>query len=203
MEQPQVTKQETEEIIHLANKILLDSVEGDFVEFGCYKGDTSVLLHEAIIKYKKAHGRAPSDYPLLWLYDSFSGLPPKTSEDVSAAGDQFKAGELFVSKREVVERLRKLGFQRDFVIKGFFEELDAVRDLPASIAFAFLDGDFYSSIKTSLELVIPKLSRGGIIVVHDYNNPELPGSSRAVDEFLQSHPEFKLTQKYTLAVLTR
>ncbi len=203
MEQPQVTKQETEEIIHLSNKILLDLVEGDFVEFGCYKGDTSVLLHEAIVKYKKAHGRRPSNFPLLWLYDSFSGLPPKTSEDVSAAGDQFKAGELFVSKREVVERLKKLGFQRDFIIKGFFEELDAASDLPASISFAFLDGDFYSSIKTSLELVVPKLSRGGIIVVHDYNNPELPGSSRAVDEFLKSRPEFKLIQKYTLAILTR
>ena len=44
MEQPQVSQVETAEIIHLANKILLDAIEGDFVELGCYKGDTSVLL---------------------------------------------------------------------------------------------------------------------------------------------------------------
>jgi len=203
MEKPQVTKAETEEIIRIANKVLLDKIEGDFVEFGCYKGDTSVLLHEAIVDYKKAHRRRPSDFPILWLYDSFAGLPPKSSEDASAAGDQFKKGELFVSKREVIERLSKLGFQRDFVIKAFFEELDVSSDLPAMISFAFLDGDFYNSIKTSLRLVTPKLNKAGVIVVHDYNNPELPGATRAVDEFLRAHPEFKLMQKHTLAILSR
>ena len=56
--------------------------------------------------------------------------------------------------------------------------------MPEKIAFAFLDGDFYESIKDSLRLVIPKMSRDGVIIVHDYTNLALPGVKRAVDECL-------------------
>ena len=189
----QVSKQETAEILRIAEQAL--GVTGDFVELGCYKGETSLLL----AKLLKSH----SSEKKLWLYDSFAGLPPKTREDISVAGDQFKAGELFVSKREVVEKFKRAGLRIPIIKKAFFEELNPSSDLPINIAFAFCDGDLYASIKTSLRLVLPKLSKDGIIIVHDYNNPELPGSSRAVDEFLRAHPEFKLTQKHTLAILTR
>ena len=189
----QVSKQETEEILRLAEQSL--GVAGDFVELGCYKGETSLLLARLL----KSHN---SDKKL-WLYDSFAGLPEKSREDFSVAGEQFKAGELFVSKREVVEKFKRSGLPFPIIKKAFFEDLDPSNDLPSNIAFAFCDGDLYSSIKTSLRLVLPKLSDGGIIVVHDYNNPELPGSSRAVDEFLRTHPDFRLVQKHTLAILTR
>ncbi|MBR3319311.1 class I SAM-dependent methyltransferase [Candidatus Saccharibacteria bacterium] len=189
----QVSSQETTEILRLAEQAL--GVTGDFVELGCYKGDTSLLL----AKLLKNHGSEKK----LWLYDSFAGLPPKTKEDVSVAGDQFKAGELFVSKREVVEKFKRAGLRIPIIKKAFFEALSPEADLPEAVAFAFCDGDLYASIKTSLRLVLPKLAKEGIIIIHDYNNPELPGSSRAVDEFLRAHPEFKLTQKHTLAILTR
>ena len=189
----QVTKQETEEILRLAEKAL--SAAGDFVELGCYKGETSLLLARLL----KAH----SSDKRLWLYDSFAGLPEKTVEDASTAGEQFKAGELFVSKREVVEKFKRSGLPFPVIKKGFFEDLDPAADLPSTVAFAFCDGDLYGSIKTSLKLVVPKLADGGIVVVHDYNNPELPGSSRAVDEFLRAHADFRLAQKHTLAILTR
>lgn len=188
----QVTKQETEEILRLAEKAL--SAAGDFVELGCYKGETSLLLARLLKAYD-------SD-KRLWLYDSFAGLPEKTVEDASTAGEQFKAGELFVSKREVVEKFKRSGLPFPVIKKGFFEDLDPATDLPSNVAFAFCDGDLYGSIKTSLKLIVPKLADGGIVVVHDYNNPELPGSSRAVDEFLRAHTDFRLAQKHTLAILT-
>lgn len=188
----QVSKQETEEILRLAEKSL--SATGDFVELGCYKGETSLLLARLL--------KSCNSDKKLWLYDSFAGLPEKTVEDASTAGEQFKAGELFVSKREVVEKFKRSGLPFPIIKKAFFEDLNPVSDLPLRIAFAFCDGDLYGSIKTSLQLVLPKLADDGIIIVHDYNNPELPGSSRAVDEFLRAHPDFRLTQKYTLAILT-
>ena len=187
----QVSAQETAEILRLAEQAL--GVEGDFVELGCYKGDTSILLAKLLKKSDKK----------LWLYDSFAGLPEKTREDQSSAGDQFKKGELFVSKREVFEKFKRANLRVPIIKKAFFEDLDPETDLPETISFAFCDGDLYASIKTSLRLVLPKLTPNGIIIVHDYNNPELPGSSRAVDEFLRAHPEFKLTQKHTLAILAR
>ena len=188
----QVTKLETEELLRLAEHSL--GIAGDFVELGCYKGDTSILLARLL---------KTQDDKKLWLYDSFAGLPEKSREDFSVAGDQFKAGELFVTKREVVLKFKRTGLRVPIIKKAFFEDLNPATDLPEEISFAFLDGDLYGSIKTSLKLVFPKLNQKGIIVVHDYNNPELPGSAKAVDEFLRQNPQFKLRQKYTLAILSR
>ena len=139
----------------------------------------------------------------LWIYDSFEGLPEKSPEDASSAGDAFKKGELFVSKREVVERFRRLNLSLPVVKKAFFENLDPASDLPRRIAFAFLDGDLYSSIKVSLRLVIPNFDEKGIILVHDYNNPSLPGVARAVDEFLKTYSDFSLSTRFSLAILSR
>lgn len=186
----QVTPQETTEILRQAERALL--VEGDFVELGCYKGYTSVLLGKLLAKTEKR----------LWIYDSFAGLPEKTSEDASGAGANFRGGELLVTKREVVERIRRAGLRNVVIKKAWFNELTE-KDLPERIALAFCDGDLYGSIKISLQLVYPRLVEGGIIIVHDYNNPELPGSARAVDEFLRVHLEIKLQIHYTLAILTR
>lgn len=192
-EPPQVTKSETAEILRLAEQILLEKVEGDFVELGCYKGDTSLLLQKLLKDSQKA----------LYLYDSFAGLPEKTPEDSSPAGVAFKSGELYASKREVIERFKKQNLPLPKIKKAFFSELDPTKDLPEKISFAFLDGDLYSSIVTSLKLVIPKLSERGIVVVHDYNNSELPGVSRAVEEFLAHNPLFSLENRLSLAVLTK
>ena len=132
----QVSDQETKKLLELATLAL--ETEGDFVELGCYRGDTSLLLEKLIENSKKSKK--------LWLYDSFAGLPEKTKEDASVAGDEFKASELFVSKREVVERFKKAGLKLPVIKKNFFENLNPETDLPEKIAFAFLDGDLYSSI---------------------------------------------------------
>lgn len=199
MEQPQVSPEETEEIIRLANKILCEHIAGDFVEFGCYRGDTSVLLQKLLVGKTQ---KPPAFSRKLFLYDSFAGLPEKSPEDASSAGDGFKAGELFVSKREVIEKFKRKNLPIPVVKKAFFEEL-VPADVPEKIAFAFLDGDLYSSIKTSLALVVPRLADSAIIIVHDYNNPSLPGSARAVDEFLCAHLDFSLTRRFSLAILQK
>lgn len=191
-EPQQVSSSETEILLSLAREML--KVPGDFVELGCYRGDTSLLLQKLLV--------GSGDRKRLWIYDSFEGLPERSFEDSSAAGDAFSAGELFVTKREVVEKFKKAGVRMPIIKKGFFEDLSAA-DLPDAISFAFLDGDLYGSIRTSFSLVFPRLADGGIIVVHDYNNPQLPGSARAVDEFLRAHPEFRLEVRETLAIIRR
>lgn len=251
----QVTASETAEILRFAEQCL--KLDGDFVELGCYRGDTSVLLGKLLAQSsarlkktsqnpsscgktvqnsekhvdnlcKKSINRCKNcaETPTscvkdvenrkisvenqeensvekrLWIYDSFAGLPEKTAEDSSGAGRNFQKGELAVTKREVIDKIRKHGLRNVIIKKAWFDDIED-KDLPAKIAFAFLDGDLYSSIKTSLRLVLPRLEQQGIIIVHDYNNPELPGSSRAVDEFLRNHPNYKLTVRHTLAIISQ
>ena len=166
----QVSEKETKKIVELASSCL--EMEGDFVEMGCYKGDTSLLLADVLQGMDKR----------LWIYDSFEGLPEKGEQDESVLGVSFKAGELGVTKREVKQRFLKAGLPVPVIKKAWFKDLTEA-DLPDKIAFAFLDGDFYESIRDSLKLVVPKMVRDGVLIVHDYTNPALPGVSKAVDEF--------------------
>ena len=190
----QVSEGETRKILELAEKCL--KVEGDFVEFGCYKGDTSLLLADLLVEKpvekswerlcekcgkkveKSVGGKAKRR---LWIYDSFEGLPEKGSQDESVMGVLFRGGELAVTKREVKMRFLKAGLPVPVIKKAWFGDLTEA-DLPEKIAFAFLDGDFYESIRDSLKLVVPRMGEDGVLVVHDYNNPALPGVKKAVDE---------------------
>ena len=181
----QVADVETAEILRIAQECL--EIEGDFVEMGCYEGDTSIKLAE-ILQYTNKR---------LWLYDSFEGLPKKSVEDESAIGTMFNEGVLAVSKREVKLRFLRAGLPVPIIKKAWFSDL-VNDDLPERIAFAFLDGDLYESIKDSLKLVTDKMVSGGVVIVHDYNNPELPGVSKAVDEWISAR---KLEQKASLAII--
>lgn len=199
----QVSERETEEILRLARECL--DVSGDYVEFGCYKGDTSLLIAEVLREYNS--GEIVENYAKkgveslgksgekeveksgggnsekrLWIYDSFKGLPEKKEADKSVLGESFKGGELAVTKREVKERFLRARLPVPVIKKGWFADLIEV-DLPEKIAFAFLDGDFYESIGDSLRLVVPRMSEGGVVVVHDYSNPALPGVKKAVEEW--------------------
>ena len=200
----QVSDNETAVILSELRNALSRDVSGDIVEFGCYRGDTSLLMERILER------EFPESQSRLWIYDSFEGLPARTREDASVAGDNFRAGELLVTKREVVERFKKAGLRVPRIRKGFFENLSN-SDLPEEIAFAFLDGDLYQSIKTSLELVAPRMNKNGVILVHDYNNPQLPGVARAVDEWMaggwrawsaQQKTAPKLQRRETLAIIS-
>ncbi len=176
----QVSEKETERILELAQECL--DISGDFVEMGCYKGDTSLLLAEIVKASEKK----------LWIYDSFEGLPEKSEADESVLGTNFKSGELLVTKREVKERFLRAELPVPVIKKAWFRDLTS-EDLPEKIAFAFLDGDFYESIRDSIKLVAPRMDAGGVMVVHDYTNLALPGVKRAVDEWMQKGtPQFEV-----------
>ena len=187
----QVSKLETEKILEIARENL--NLEGDYVELGCYKGDTSLLLAEVLVNSGKR----------LWIYDSFEGLPEKGKADLSVVGEDFTKGELFVTKREVKERFLRANLPVPVIKKGWFNEL-SVEDLPERVALAFLDGDFYESINDSLKLVWARMVDGGKIIVHDYSSSALPGVAKAVDEWLvkQSARKFRTEKFQSLLIIS-
>ncbi len=154
--------------------VLDQSVPGDIVEFGCYIGTTSLFIRRLLDVQ-----REPREFH---VYDSFEGLPEKSREDESPAGAGFKGGALNVSKKQFIREFQHANLKLPVIHKGWFSNLVAA-DVPGQIAFAFLDGDFYGSIKDSLKLVLPRMSKGGVIVIDDYAREALPGVARAVEEF--------------------
>lgn len=171
----QVNQQQVRVILRELTTVLEQGPNGAIVEFGCYIGTTSLFIRRLLDSYSSDRA--------FHVYDSFAGLPPKTAADSSPAGEQFQGGELSVSKQQFLLTFKKAGLQPPFVHKGWFRDMQAA-DLPPTIAFAFLDGDFYESIRDSLKLVLPRLQPGGSLVIDDYAREALPGVARAVAELL-------------------
>jgi O-methyltransferase len=171
-------------MFHLVEQVLAYEVSGEVVELGCHEGQSAVLLQRVILEHEP--------HRTLHIYDSFEGLPEASDKD----GSIFKAGWLATTEEIVRTNFRRYGLPEPLIHKGWFDKTLAT-DLPERIAFAHLDGDFYDSIKVSLEHVYPKLSRGAVCLVDDYCDPAanpngwnlLPGVKRACDEFLSNKPE--------------
>jgi Macrocin-O-methyltransferase (TylF) len=64
-------------------------------------------------------------------------------------------------------------------------------EIPFDERFAFvqIDCDLYQPAKAALEYFYPRMSHGGLIVVHDLATGRWPGISQAVNEFLADKPE--------------
>lgn len=187
----QITADELAVLLRELEQVLLASVEGDCVEFGCYEG--TAALFEARLLRRLAPEKT------LWLYDSFAGLPQKSEKDNSPAGIEFKSGELKASKKQLIQNFRNASLPMPVIKKAWFSELTP-SDLPERICFGFFDGDFYESIWDSLLLAWPRLASGGVIMVDDYLNEKLPGATRAVDEFARRY-DLRIKAEQSMAIL--
>ena len=181
----QVSKLQVEVILRELTQVLDAGVEGDIVEFGCYIGTTSLFIRRLLDHNQTTSVKGRSFHaPEFHVYDSFEGLPEKSVRDASPSGEQFTAGELTVSKKQFLREFQKAHLQPPIVHKGWFSNLTE-KDMPEKIAFAFLDGDFYESIRDSLRLMLPRTQKGGVIIVDDYAREALPGAAKAVHEYFQ------------------
>jgi O-methyltransferase len=171
-------------MFHLVSQVLAYDVEGGVVELGCHEGQSSVLIQKIIIESKSSKE--------FHIFDSFEGLPPPDGID----GSSFKKGELTTTERAVMENFAKHNLPVPKIHKGWFSDT-LPKCLPRKICFAYLDGDFYESILTSLKYVYPRLTKGAICLIDDYCDPDvnpngwnlLPGVKKACDEFLADKPE--------------
>ena len=185
----QIDERELEIILRELEKVLGAKVPGDVVEFGCYVGTTSVPLGRRLVHTDKE----------LYVYDSFEGLPDKSSEDESPAGLQFITGELLATKKQLIKNFKQAGVPLPVITKGWFSEVQLAQ-VPHEISFAFLDGDYYHSVLDPLKLIWDRLSPGATVIIDDYANEALPGAARATDEWLQTHPA-KLRVEHSLAII--
>lgn len=169
----QINRAQLNSILAELDRALAKNPTGAIVEFGCYIGTTSLFIRRLLDAKKDARE--------FHVYDSFQGLPAKTSKDASPAGEQFKAGELIISKKQFLYVFKKASLRPPIIHKAWFSELTAA-DVPAKIAFAFLDGDFYESIRDSLKRVLPRMTSPGTIMIDDYAREALPGVAAAVKD---------------------
>ena len=161
-------------------RALADDVPGDVIETGVWRGG-AVIYAKAVLE---AHGDTER---VVWVADSFQGVPPPDEAYPADAGDtHWTASELAVSPDQVRANFEKYRLWDDRVrfLEGWFK--DTLPDAPIEqLAVMRLDGDLYQSTMEALEALYPRLSPGGFVIVDDYGAVE--GCRQAVHEFRDSH----------------
>ena len=188
----QVDAKELGALLRELEMVLQSGATGNVVEFGCYVGTTSLFIRRLLDTYDFTGE--------FHVYDSFMGLPEKTQADSSAVGEQFKAGELLAPRKTFVQNFKKAGLKIPTIHKGWFADFTAA-DVPEDIIFAFFDGDFYESIIDSFRVCDGKFQKTATIIVDDYANEALPGTARAVDEWLSGNQQYSLATEASLAII--
>ncbi len=188
----QVDAKELRVVLTELEKLLGQGATGAVVEFGCYVGTTSLFIARLLSQFNSSNP--------YHVFDSFIGLPDKAAQDYSAAGIQFKKGELLATKKQFITNFKKAGLTMPIIHKDWFSEINE-NDVPNDIIFAFLDGDYYESIKDSLRLITPRLRPGAVIIVDDYVSDALPGAAKATNEWMRGR-QWRLHNQSSLAVIT-
>lgn len=158
----------------IANIEALDDrgVDGAFAELGVYGGNSAKVIR------RMAPGRR------LYLFDTFAGFPEDHARGDPGNAD---AGD-YVCGLDDVRRF--VGDDPEIIYcQGVFPETAAMVPDDAKFAMVHLDCDLYVPTRAALEFFYPRMSPGGIIIVHDYCSGGWAGVPRAVDEFLSDKPE--------------
>ena len=149
-------------------------IEGAFVELGVWQGETAEIIHE-MDKSRNLH-----------LFDTFDGFDNKDLEKETNRDERYSTDNFSDTKLEEVKALFSESNNISFY-KGYFP--DTAKDLKEDkFAFVHLDADLYKPTIDALNYFYPKLSPGGVIIIHDYNHT-WDGIRKALDEFMVTIPE--------------
>jgi O-methyltransferase len=157
-------------------RIAENNIPGDLVECGTARGGSAALMGLT--------AKSIGAKQILWVFDTFEGLPPPTSDDSNYEVAKRYTGACYGSLDDVAALFKALDISAETkLVKGLFQNTLAAPCLD-SIALLHIDADWYTSVKICLERLYDRVSPGGIIQFDDYGH--WPGARKAVDEFLRA-----------------
>lgn len=155
---------------------LADGLEGDMVECGAYRGESTLTILE-------------NSEGTLHVFDSFEGL----SEPGTLEGRWWKRGDLAATKEEFMDTVE--GFQdRVCLYEGWipttFHYLD---ELGLRLRFVHVDVDLAEPTRDCVEYLWPKIVLGGLMVFDDYGFRQCVGAREAIDGYFPQDEIVQLT----------
>ena len=157
--------------------------EGEIIECGVFKG-------ASLVRFAMFRKLFQSKYEKKIIgFDSFAEFPQTEFEADKKLRDHIvkEAGEQSISTDQLMEVLKNKSCDESVeLIAG-----DITVTLPQyvnmnpdlKISLLNLDTDIYEPSVTILENLYPKLAKGGILILDDYN--VFPGETKAVDDYFK------------------
>jgi len=167
-----------------------NQIAGDIVECGCFFGGMAIFM--ALL----------CNYLGIWkrivLFDTFEGPPIGAESDVFGRAERITA-KLPNYLAAVPANIAEAGLPIDQfeLVPGLVEHTLPIAQTGA-LSLLRLDTDFYSSTKTELEHLYPKLSPGGVLIIDDYGFYQ--GSRSATDEYLATLDRKPLLNRIDIGV---
>ena len=188
-----------------------NQIEGDYLEFGVWKGNSFIEAYRQIADYSKMFyevGNKFTDKENMFLnmrfhaFDSFEGLPETEN---SSNPIQYFAGNYSASEKVFRDRISDAGLDmsRVSITKGWFNKTlnqETVNNLKLNkVAIAYIDCDIYESSVDVLDFIRPHLRTGSVLVFDDwFRNKGISsaGVQGAALHWLESNPNIKLQHYY-------
>ena len=164
------------------------NLSGIFIEAGCARGGSSILL--ASLKNNERQ---------LYIYDVFGMIPPPTKEDTPDVHNRYQTivegksigigGEKYYGYEENLYEIVQSNLenfkinckeQSVSLVKGLVQETMKINQ---PVALAHIDVDWYDPVMTCLEQIFPNLIVGGSMILDDYHC--WGGCRKATDKYLR------------------
>ncbi len=151
-----------------------ENIRGAFAELGVYRGDSARILHR-MDPDRKFH-----------LFDTFEGFTLSELKSETGVAATYSPDDF--ADTSIARVIKKIGDSGNLLIHpGVFPETSSGLENEI-FALVNIDADLYHPTRNGLEFFYPRLSQGGVILIHDYNE-KWGGVLKAVDKFLKEIPE--------------
>lgn len=162
------------QVILAVDEVYAGTQEGEFWECGVYKGNTAKWIAFRIADYLV--GRELKEVRTLRLFDTFTGRTEKSEFDQGSSNNEFKDTS-YLNVHDVIP----YGFVKWHI--GDFSQTIKDIDPLTKIAFAHIDFDLYQPTCDALNFVLPRLVKGGLVILDDYKELTIwPGVTKAVEQ---------------------
>lgn len=159
------------------------NVAGEIVECGVFKGASLVRFAMFRKLFESAFEKK------IIGFDSFAEFPQTNFEEDKKLRDHIvkEAGEQSISTEQLMEVLKNKGCENsvELIVGDITVTIpEYIKNNPEiRISLLNLDTDIYEPSVTILENFYPKLEKGGILILDDYN--VFPGETKAVDDYFK------------------
>lgn len=170
-------------IQYVLSRNALSVAGGDLIECGILTGKSFDIFANVVDQWDTL-GRK------IYGFDSFQGFaaPDERDLDVRSGRQAFEKGSCRGWDKQTISNALSYHKCPIELIQGWIPDCFAGYE-QKQFCFAHIDVDLYRSTYDTISYIYPRMLKGGIILFDDYGFPMVPGSRKAVDDYLQDKSE--------------
>ena len=150
-----------------AERARKEGITGSAAEAGVYRGDFARHINRYFPDRK------------CYLFDTFSGF---TEYDIAKEQKKSQTSADYMKDVSIADVMAKMPFKENIILRaGRFPE--TAQGIDDRFAFVNLDMDLYEPTIEGLRFFYPRMSEGGVILIHDYFSEAYPNIEQSVDDF--------------------